>query len=168
MIAFTNAAQRTADWPAPADGARSWLLDSHTPWVFRGAAWHPLPLGSLGSATGPASQTDVGATVTTLVTLSVPVVAGRRYRIYGGGSGSQVTATAAVSYWQISDGDGGNTRVAQANQLLAGQALVGWGQATYAPAASKTAVITLQGFATASATRVSANTCQLSIDDIGA
>ena len=35
---YANAADRTNQWPAPNEGAVSWLMDSHSPWIYRGGA----------------------------------------------------------------------------------------------------------------------------------
>ena len=84
VMTFANAAQRGQQWPAPLDGARSFLTDLHSLWTYRDGAWRGDPTGYVGTARGPASQTDVAnGTAVALVSLTVPVIGGHRYLIDG-------------------------------------------------------------------------------------
>jgi hypothetical protein len=165
-ISFATAAQRTSDWPAPQDGALSWLADSHTPWVYRGGGWKALPLGMLGAAIGPGTSIDV-TTAQTVVQVVASVVAGRRYRIFGVASGSQVTATGPIVYFHLLDGDGGVVRFTQATNLASGSALVGAGSMLWTAATTKSATVALQAVASAGALRITANQARIELEDIG-
>ena len=50
---FATAADRSNQWPAPNDGAMSYLADTGTPWQYRAGAWHGIPLGYMASGYGP-------------------------------------------------------------------------------------------------------------------
>lgn len=166
MECFANVADRSAQWTTPHEGALSWLADSSTPWAYRNGVWKGLPLGPLVSAVGPASQTDCAAATTTLLTVTLPVVAGRRYRACGYGFGTQVTNT-ATNYLGVVDGDGTQFRFLTNYNITANTACYGIGSFMYTPATSKTATFTYFGFSSVAALRVTANVCQLQVDDIG-
>ena len=165
MQTFATAGDRTNQWPAPNEGALSFLVDSHTPWLFRSGAWHPLPIGYLGSATGPASQTDYSAP-TTVVAVSVPVVLGRRYRINGICSAQQVSATGA-SVLRIRDDVGVDTILFNGTAVAVGTPMVANGAALYVPTSTKTAGISLMANTNAGAVRVAANAAVIFVEDIG-
>jgi hypothetical protein len=134
------------------------------------ASYNPFPrtgpLGNIASAVGPATQTDCAGAVVTLCSLTVPVVVGRRYRAYGYGFGTQVTNT-ATNYLGINDGDGTQFRFFTNYNQTANSAAYGIGSFMYTTATGKTATFSYFGFSTAAALRVTANSCQLQVDDIG-
>lgn len=85
MQTFASSADRTNQWPAPNEGSLSYLVDSHTPWIFRNGAWHGLPLGYLAAT--QASEAATARTANSFATSSnfcpatVAVASGRQYRI---------------------------------------------------------------------------------------
>lgn len=75
---FKNAPDRTNLWPTPLEGARSWLLDTHTLWVYTNGAWLSPAYGYVGSLTGPATAINAPSGQSTVL-LALPLtVAGRR------------------------------------------------------------------------------------------
>lgn len=168
MQAFASASDRTNQWPSPNEGAQSWLLDSHTPWIYRAGAWHGLPLGYLGSVVGPATQTDCGATATTVLSVPVAVTAGRRYRVSAQTLASQQTATGnPVANLVDSAGYIVAVRVFFAIGLAVGNAITG--SAVVSLAATTTATVTFSVTASSSAgvIRFGASQSQLTVEDIG-
>ena len=166
MQTFASAADRTNQWPAPNDGALSWLVDSHTPWVYRAGAWRGLPAGFVASASGPASQTDCGASMTTLVTLNANVVAGRKYRLNAYAFGSQQTATGNNTA-QVGAADLGTMRLWTVVSATGGSATAGGISLLVTAATTGARAFTLQASATAGVFRVTAGTCEVSLDDLG-
>jgi hypothetical protein len=82
MQVFTSTADRDAQWSAPLDGARCYTLDTQSAWIRRSGAWHGMAGGLVGETTGPASLVNLAAgTAQTIVSLAVPLVAGRAYEV---------------------------------------------------------------------------------------
>lgn len=123
------------------------------------------PRGYLASATGPASQTDY-TTFTTVVSVSVPIVAGRRYRISAYVYGVQQTNTATVTARVRDDQTVDNFMF---NGSLAANAAIPSTTAvfTYLAAAARTATWSLMLSASAAAFRLTANAAQITVEDIG-
>ena len=170
MEVFASASDRANQWPSPNEGAQSWLMDSHTPWIFRSGAWHGLPVGYLGSGLGPASQTDVGATATTVASVAAALVVGRRYRVSAQALASQQTAVGTPNITLSSAGGslpGGSTiRLATTVSASIGQAVTGAAVWTFtATLASDT--FNVQGVTTAGVLRFGANATQMTVEDIG-
>jgi hypothetical protein len=124
------------------------------------------PRGYVNQATGPASQTDC-TTLTVLVTLTVPVVAGRRYRATGSGFGLQQTATSTSASIRIYDPSGAFVTAGNSNSLPAGQGLNGAAASQWQAAATGNATWLFQASSNAGSLRFAANACSLFIEDIG-
>ena len=171
MQVFASAADRANQWPAPNEGAQSYLMDSHTPWIYRSGAWHGIPVGYLGATLGPASQTDVSAAATTVVSVGpVALVVGRRYRVSAQSLASQQTAVGTCTISMASTGGslpGGSTiRLATVVSAGGGQAVTGSAVWTFtASLASDTFIV--QGNTSAGVLRFGASATQLTVEDIG-
>lgn len=125
------------------------------------------PRGWQGESRGPASQADYTA-LATAISLTIPVYAGRRYRINAlCASSSQITATGTSSF-RMYDADSNNFVFLYNGALAVGQNLIGGGSVTYAPTVTKSGLFTISALASAGALRVPANNLFLSVDDIGA
>jgi hypothetical protein len=61
VVPFTNAAQRTADWVSPPEGAVSYLADVDRLDVYTGAAWVQIPIGTTSGAWATWTPTWFGA-----------------------------------------------------------------------------------------------------------
>jgi hypothetical protein len=98
---------------------------------------------------------------------NVPLVTGRRYRLNLWVSATQVT-NAATSYLQVVDSTGqlATSRYFQAN-LAASEVIGGGSSRTFAATATGNATFTAQALSGASAFRIAANACEISIEDIG-
>lgn len=167
MQTFASAADRTNQWPAPNDGALSWLVDTRTPWVFRAGAWRGIPLGYLATATGPASQVDCGTALVTIVSLSFPVVLGRRYRLTALINGNTITAAGAPTA-KFSDDQAAGQNMMSANSTPAGTNVNVWGSYFFTPNSTRTAVVTLQAAqGGAGALRCTPPYSQMFAEDIG-
>ena len=82
LQAFANASARSQQWPSPLEGARSWLVDSHTLWIFTNGGWRSPAGGFVASALGPAASTNCpSGQATTLLSLPLTVVGQRRLRM---------------------------------------------------------------------------------------
>ena len=171
---FASAADRDAQWPAPLDGARCFLLDTLTPWIRRGGAWHGSPAGFVVSATGPATQTDCGSAGATAVTTpGFAVTAGRRYRATCFVNGSQVTATGGVTSTNLSvvsgpiTVDAGNAWISYNSSVPTGTVIIAGPSYTLTATGTGNAVLKVTGSASSGALRFGANSAALSIEDIG-
>jgi hypothetical protein len=165
---YLSAADRDSQWTAPHDGAVCYLLDSQSPWVRRSGAWFALPLGKIASATGPASQTDISGTLTTVVSLSVNLVGGRVYRVTGYASGQQVTNTTVFANMRLYGVDAASIFLYSAQNMAVGTTVAGTAVGLKTAATSvANATFTLQGNTSAVATRYAPNSCSLFVEDIG-
>lgn len=125
-----------------------------------------MPLGYLGTATGPPSTTDF-TTISTVTTLSFPVTSGRRYRIEAYANGSQQT-TVSTSRVQLADDQGGPVQyVVYASALAVNAAMVGSTSMLLIANSTRTATITMQGAASAGALRIATNGARIWAEDIG-
>lgn len=71
---------------APFEGQMIYETDTDKVLVWNGSAWYAnwnLPWGFIGSSTGTASTAITGGTALSVLTLTVTMVAGRRYEVYG-------------------------------------------------------------------------------------
>lgn len=135
--------------------------------VSDGAAWHMPkgPRGYIGSL-AQVGNIDVGAAFTDLISLSVPVVNARRYRVTGFANGSQITAGPSISRVQIIDDQGGQKWVTYASSLAVGISIIGTGVWHFTATSTRTAVIKLQGAASNGALRTTSEDYLL-VEDMG-
>ena len=171
---FASTADRDTQWPTPHDGAICYTGDTGTLWLRRAGAWQALavtspPQGFRATATGPAGQIDYTA-FAVVVSLAVPVIAGRRYRLNAALSGGIITNTAGVVVRIRDDASAdtflynftGNAQPAGAGVSVAGAAL-------FTAATTKTGTFGLYAnVATgAGALRLAANSGRIWVEDIG-
>jgi hypothetical protein len=132
-----------------------------------GAVPASFPRGYITSGQGPATQTDY-TTVANVISLSVPVVLGRRYEVIGYGAGTQQTA-ASWPQVNINDDQGQSATLVYApHQLLAGEFMASGASLLYTPTSTKTATLTLSaGNGGGGAFRIAANVAKLWVKDIG-
>ena len=175
-MTFANAGARSQQWPAPLEGARSFLLDTHTPWTFTNGKWRGDALGYVGTATGPASQLDVPTgNALALVSLTVPVLGGRRYRIDGYantvnvGGGIAGYAALFMSLSGMAPGIG-TFYLAENYGLAPGAPFLGNGAAIYHPtgSGSTTVVLYAGAFSGLVVLRAAAQSARLTLSDLGA
>jgi hypothetical protein len=167
MQTYATAADRTNQWPAPWEGALSYLMDSHTPWIYRAGAWHGIPLGYSASAIGPASAATITQN-TTVLTLAAPVAAGRRYRVTAQLGGSQSGVASATTFYQLSGPiDSAQGRFAQWTTVAANALMYGSAAWPYSPVTAATPTWGLFGFTTSGSVAVGANTALILLEDIG-
>lgn len=168
---YASVADRNTQWPTPADGSVSYTTDTGTLWVRRSGAWKALPLGWVAQIVGPAALVNV-AQNTTIMALTAPVQAGRRYRLTAFAAGSQQTAASTNTYFNLA---GPNDNVQGRFFQMpgpSGVAVGGYTAATgvwpYSPSASGNQTWTLSGFTSAGTISVAANQCHILLEDIGA
>lgn len=165
---FASAADRTNQWPAPNEGAQSWLVDTRTPWIYRNGVWRAMPLGFVGQATGPATTTTFTANAT-IASLVVAMVAGRRYRFTGYGTGSITTATVIVRVGAFDPASGSawiwyDAAARPSSTVGAQVGGTGVGYYTAPTTGNGTFLITYSG---GSGWTVQANACVLTVEDVG-
>lgn len=138
-------------------------------WVIVSRTGDPLEY----DATGPATQTDYSTTETQAVTLSVPMVSGRKYKISGQIGGSQVTNTGTLYVRlrvgaTLGTGSSGTeiTRVISSLSVASGGAPYGFGSWLYTATATASNLVALTVTSTASAFRVAANQAQLLVEPV--
>jgi hypothetical protein len=126
------------------------------------------PRGHVASAVGPAAQTVYTAPAT-VVTLTVTLAAGRRYRVNGTCTGFQSTATGAQTnaYMLETAGLGPSWRIFQTTALGVNGWTGGAGAWIYAPTAATVTTFNLTGNASAGGLTVPANNAQIAVEDIG-
>ena len=167
MEVFASASDRTNQWPSPNEGAQSWLMDSHTPWVYRAGAWHGIPMGYVGSTIGPATTVDGATTAANVITLAANVVASRRYRLSATIWGQQITAASTGSYFQITGLiDSAQGRFVQAAPAVS-QYIMGSAVFTYTAATTGVQSWIIQAVAGAGALRTLQNQATLLLEDMG-
>lgn len=122
--------------------------------------WLP-PVGAVvGHAYGPAGTTDFSA-LATAISLTVPVIAGVKYKVDGRVLGTQVTTPGLVICAIYTD-DGVLTQVRVASETVPTSTEMASGAATlYTPVATRSTIFTLQILASSGAYRVTTNTCEL-------
>ena len=131
------------------------------------------PRGFVGSQTGPATLINIGSTQSTVIQATVPLVAGRRYRAQVNLTGSQ----------QGAGGSPQSTFADSAGYIPAGTIRPVWmgitwpqtvafsGSAVWTFVATATANDTFTltgGSATGGTSQYGVNSCQISVEDIGA
>ena len=131
-------------------------------------------LGSKGSslavvdATGPGTQTDYTNPGATVVSVTVPVINGRKYRVGGYIFGTQVTVSGGTAVKIFAGGAdiGPSVRLVSRTLAISEQ---GIGYAAWRYLATSTASVAFSLFAstTAGAFRVSANAAQITVEDNG-
>ena len=164
---YATVADRTAQWPTPADGAMSYTVDQAILWVRRAGAWQAVPRGFVASGLGPSTQTDYGASAGIVATVSAALTAGRRYRVGAGASGNQQTATGNPSgYVQDSASLGPAWRCFSTVGLPTNQWTGGAGAWVYTGTGA-TVTFTLYATSTAGVLRIPVNNGQIFIEDIG-
>ena len=169
--AFDTPAARDAQWPTPKDGAAAYTADTGALWVRRAGAWVSPPRGLVGVATGPAAQTDVSAQ-TVMVSLTVPLVAGRRYRATAQTWTIQQTSTgnpiAMFADTLALLPPSGSLRLMSLVGVAASGGAPGAGSWTFTAAASGNDTFNLTGQTSAGTLRFPANSSQITVTDIGA
>ena len=165
---FATSADRTNQWPAPLEGAMSWLADSGTPWQYRAGAWHGVPLGFVASVVGPATQVDCAATPVTVISMPAPLVAGRYYRVSAQALLSQQNAV-GTPLAQLVDSATytPGIRVVYWSNLAVTVAASGSGVWTFAATSSGSVTFSIKGSANTGTARFSVNASQITVEDIG-
>lgn len=171
---FNTAADRDSQWPTPHEGSMCYQLDSHTPWMYRSGAWHGIPLGIVGFATGPTSQTDYTAFVTVSgAAVTFTAQPGRRYIAHCFATGTIISAASAGALASMRSSVGGdradpiNTagQSVPANSALTGAAFM---NITNSGAShSETVGMSASNTPATAALRVGANAMSVIVLDIG-
>lgn len=139
---------------------------------WNGTIWTPEnryggPLGWLAETIGPGVQVDC-TSATTIMSISFPVISGRRYRVTALANGSQITTgPATANTFLVDDQSGPNKFIAYRADLPVGNALVGNGWLVFQASSTRTATITMKGTTSTAALRVAANGCYMEAEDIG-
>lgn len=139
--------------------------------IYDGSAWQPIgPLGDVGNATGPSGNTDF-STSASACSVSVPVVAGRVYRVEGYVLGAQVTNTGTPTVF-VEAGSTELCRPMSGNSYVANAAVAysGYARGLYLPSSTATVSFGLhiQDAGGAGAVfRVAASTCYIAVEDCG-
>ena len=164
---FATTADRDTQWPTPHEGSECYTVDTGSPWVYRSGAWHGRPRGFLAYGAGPVSMVNFVA-MSTVITASVPVVQGRRYRISGNIVMNLQTASGSMRAQLIDDQGGQQWIIVGANNTVVGQTLSGSGTLFYTPTTTKTVPFQLQAQCTpAGQAQIQANGGNILVEDIG-
>jgi hypothetical protein len=123
-------------------------------------------LGYIIGGTNP-STVNAGATMTTVMSLTFPVVAGRRYRIDAVLNGNQQTAT-GLAQGQIVDDQGGSFVFGSQPGLTAGSNIVRVGYYFFKATTTRNATISLQANTSAGTLQCSAGWSRMDASDAGA
>ena len=128
------------------------------------------PRGFIATAIGPASQTDVSGQ-TVVLTLTAPLVAGRRYRVTGQAWSIQQTSTGNATIMLV-DTLGllpitGNLRLSSLLSLVATGGAPGVATWTFTATASGNDTFNMTGQTSAGTLRFPASSSQIVVEDIG-
>lgn len=126
------------------------------------------PLGLIDYVEGPAVQVDCGAAYTNILTLVVPLVAGRVYRITARGSGAQTTTGPGYARLQVTNS--GITSfgfLALRTDLPLNSTLVGTAVIVVTAAVTGNETFILRGTTTVSVLRMPVGICMLLVEDMG-
>lgn len=131
-----------------------------------------MPLGFIGTLTGPAVITDSGTANTLLVDLVIPVVSGRRYRTVAFGIGSQVSGTGnprllVASPSGITFDTNGVLYLFYEYGIVVGGYAAGGASFTWTANFTGNCNMRLWGITSAYAFRCAANACSVTVEDIG-
>lgn len=170
---FLDTAQRDAYWLYPPDGAIC-QAPIGTEWRRIDGAWvqwggDPNYAGKplVTKAAGPGGTTDCANAWKNVVVPTVQVVAGRTYLVVVDWYGSTITAPGILQSKIVeSAGNGGNTLWYWGN-VAAGVWIIGSGSATFKATTTGPTNVGLQFTTTAGAIRFNANTCHLTVIDMG-
>lgn len=164
---FASTADRDTQWPTPHEGSECFTVDTGSPWIYRAGAWHGRPKGYVASAVGPVSAVSV-ASNTTIMSLTAPVVVGRKYRISTYAGGTQQTSTGANVFFGLTGPiDSAQGRFTQSNAVPASTFNCGAGVYLYSATATGNQTWTLFGFTSAGTNAVSLNSCFILLEDMG-
>jgi hypothetical protein len=137
-----------------------------------GSTPNSYPRGFITLGIGPSVQTDA-TTNSAVVTLSVPVIAGRRYRVWAFSNTTQITASGSPRTWITPTGGPvtpdlpGTLMVTYSTSMAASNTLVGMAGHTFTATANGVATFTLNLGSTAGGLRANVNSCQMHAEDIG-
>lgn len=163
VLTYASASARDAV-ASPADGTIAYTQDDDMLWARVNGAWRPMvPGGIIATATGPGATTDCGATLTTLASITVPVLSGRRYRITGTAIGTQLTAAGAQARFIVTVVTGHNN-IAYRTTLPLNEAVGGTGVFFYTATSTTSVTFALQGSTNTGALRVSAGNTQITAE----
>lgn len=124
------------------------------------------PRGWVAGVTGPATAISAGATQTTILTVSGPVIAGRRYRISVLANGAQ-SAVAGSARAQMLDDQGGVWSLAYNYAIPASGFLLTPGHYYMTATSTRTATWQFVALTTAGTLTFSANLNQMWVEDMG-
>lgn len=162
---FASTADRDTQWPSPHEGSHCVTVDTGSRWVYRSGAWHGIPMGYVAQIVGPATQINCGSTLTQLITFSPVLTAGRLYRVYAYGIGTNTGA--GIPRIDITGLDRGTFRMTPGIQSAVNGVFGASGVGLVTPSTSGARAITMFGTSTVSTFNVGVNAVEMSIDDIG-
>lgn len=129
------------------------------------------PRGWIGTATGPATLINAGATATNIVQLTVQLVAGRRYRAFAYILASQQAAVGNPMSTFIDSGGylpSGVVRPFWAVAWPTAVAISGYGSWTFVATATANDTFTVTASSSAGNCQVGVNNAQVNVEDVGA
>ena len=166
---YANAGDRDNQWPAPNDGALCYLADSKTVWRRVNGVWRGVPMG-LQAYNGTHNAADIVNVTAVVVTQPFALVGGRKYLIEAYATGTIISAASTSCYWQLDDLASSiqPARYTQ-NGSPVGGAVGNSLTAVATPAANLAATFRVVGYSAGATTgmRLVANTCHMSVTDIG-
>lgn len=130
------------------------------------AAIRGLPQGNVGGpVAGPSAQTDY-STGATVVSVTVPTVAGRNYQISGVILGTQITAAGIVTV-KLAAASAELGRILTGNSYPISQIAGNSGSATFTASSTGSVLFAMTVQDSAGAFRVAANAAQMTVVDLG-
>lgn len=168
VMVFTSASQRSQQWPQPLEGARSFLVDHKTAWIFRNGSWRIDPFGYMASVVGPAAIMDISTTTTTVLSLAFPAIAGRNYEIGVTGRGDNFFGTYPAQMTLTVKHPRGTQYLARAYNVPSQFSTTFNDVAGFVAASTATVTVLLQASSGPNTLRFSVNSCHMTITDQGA
>lgn len=127
-----------------------------------------MPRGYLAEAVKGAGNVDCGASPTDVVSVTFPIVAGRRYRLTGYGNGSQITTGGNIANIRIVDDQTGSQLIIYSNALPVSTSLLSTGTAYFTATTTRSCTCKVQGFSAVGALRFAgAGSAWIFAEDMG-
>ena len=165
---YPNASTRTLQWPNPAEGARSFLMDSHTAWTFRNGAWRGDPTGFAATVTGPPSAMNITAGDAIVVSLPTVLSATRRYLVAATALGTQnYNGPGVAAYFRLDGIDRSTHYLGNWYNPPFGAILIGYTEVGLTSPGLSPNTIRITGYSNGTLS-VAANSCRLTVTDVGA
>lgn len=124
--------------------------------------------GCIACVRGPATQSDIGATATAILSVSATFKAGHRYRLSASSGNAQVSAAAPTCYASLRVDGTELIRLYSFSNQPASTTVTGGVSILYLPTVDATSVVAIYLLSNGGAVRTNINQSSIFVDDLGA